>query len=257
LPRAILERPEKAMIGTIVPEKDLHARCMVQASLLVETGQEPTWFREDFYGEGGVLTVPLVAKCGLSSRVLATLPLALLLSFETPRGSLASAIKGRLKVQRARLGKARRDLVLLAEESRPKGLKSSAPVNKMADGSYNIDLDRWEDPYQDIINAIDRFLELSEAGIADQGDGKKQQLYYAVERLFSLQKQSGRKLSILELEKLCQHLFDPVRERSRKRGKDKDIGGYSHALRRIAKLGQGDRRGAKRQVAKKKSSRFD
>jgi hypothetical protein len=198
---------EKAMSGLIVPEKDAHKYCLVVASLMVESQEEPAWFRKHYYADGELAQL---TKCGLSVKDLAIGALALNLSYQLPPMQQPKDIKRRLKAERTRLQKARRGLASLKDDFRPDGLKQKSRSTIVhLDGGVTIELE--PDPYEEILLAIDRFLQRSGL-IGHQGGGRKTILYYAVALLVKKLEGWAHKPSIPELEVLCQDLFDKVRE---------------------------------------------
>jgi hypothetical protein len=207
---------EKVMSGVIVPEKDICERCRRAAHSAILAGEEPVWFRTHYYGDDGVLE-DLKSRCGLQVHVLATFALGFHFACETPKGRLPSDIKRRLKKERERLKKARAELVLLSNECRPESLKLRCTREHLADGSVVIDLGSLEDPYDNIIQAIDRFLEQS-AQIEIQNGHPKSVLHHTVAAF--VRSLEGREFSTPKLKELCHDLFDAVRDHHVEPGKD-------------------------------------
>jgi hypothetical protein len=203
----IPDASEKAMSDLIEPEKDFLNYCIVLATKRIETSEEPEWFRKHYYGEYGELEG--LKEYGLSTETLATLALALHLSYDEEQFASASEIKKRLKNARSYLEKARCKLTTLWNEPRPKGLKVESSWTALPDGG--VQAESWLDPYEDIIDAIDRFLNRS-AGVGDQGDGRKSLLYFFVLKLVQLVQRKGVNPPISELQTLCQLVFDGVRQ---------------------------------------------
>jgi hypothetical protein len=197
---------ELAMSGLIDPEKDIFNMCLVVAADRIDASEEPDWFRERYYADS---ELEQLTSFGLSADILATLALALHLSYDEPVRCQPSKIKERLKKARAYLEKGRCELMVLQNECRPQGLETKYSWTDLPDGSKVAT--SWLDPYEDIIDAIDRFRNRS-AGIGHQGGGRKGFLHLAVSKLIELLKREGVKPSISELEVLCQDLFDKVRE---------------------------------------------
>jgi hypothetical protein len=200
------------MSGLIVPEKDLHDRCCIAAISAIASRQEPPWFTDYYrrFGKDGVLE-NLSVRTGLNPNVLAMLALGLhfALSDNSPKGSKVADIKRKLKTQRSRLAKAREGLIALANEHRPENLKSTIPSTEHPDGSIEIDLNSLSDPYVNIINAIDCFLDKSK-DLPHQGGGRSALHYYSVERLVRLVE---RDLTISELNSVCCELFHNILEK--------------------------------------------
>ena len=113
-----------------------------------------------------------------------------------------------MKKARGYLEKARCELTTLSNEPRPQDLKAKSSWTSLP-GFAKPELGL--DPYEDIIDAIDRFLKRS-AGVGDQGDRRKSLLHLAVSKLVELLEPEGGKRTITELEVLCQDLFDRVRK---------------------------------------------
>ena len=151
-----------------------------------------------------------LTRYGLSAKMLATQALALHLSYDEPVRSQPSKIKERLNKARAHLEKGRSELIFLSNEPRPQSLEIEASWTALPDGSLKSA--SWQDPYEDIIDAIDRFLKQS-ATIGHQGGGRRGFLHFAVSKLVKLLEREGVKPPITELEVLCQDLFDEVRKR--------------------------------------------
>jgi hypothetical protein len=184
---------------------------MVLASVMVEKGEEPSWFRKAYYADGDL---EQLAKCGLSVDVLAIQALALHLCYEEPKGRTPSDIGKDLRAVRKHLQKAHGGLTSLRNEWRPEALKPTSSSSDQPDGSVLVEFE--SDPYEDILGAIDRFLSRS-TDVGDQGDGRKTVLYFAIAKLVQLLERTGTQMSIPELEPLCQDLFDNVREHTEKR----------------------------------------
>jgi hypothetical protein len=216
------------MSGLIEPEKDFLNYCLVLATNRIETGEEPEWFRNHYYREDGELEG--LRGYRLSTKTLATLALALHLSYNEAQFANASEIKKRLKRARSYLEKARCELTTLSNEPRPKDLKIESSWTALPDGG--VQPESWLDPYEDIIDAIDRFLNRS-AGVGDQGDGRKSLLYFFVLRLVQLLQREGVNPPIRELETLCQDLFDRVRRQHE--GREGPFGPFTYddMLRRM------------------------
>src|SRR5262249_38943939 len=139
------------MSGLIEPEKDIYSMCLILADRMVEADEVPSWFREHYYSDG---QLDQLTKYGLSANLLATQALALHLSYDEPVLTQPSKIKRKLKHARANLEKARCELTFLSKETRPQALRIQASRTALPDGSVE---ELWLDPYEDIIDAIDRF----------------------------------------------------------------------------------------------------
>jgi hypothetical protein len=194
------------MSSLIEPERDIYNMCLIVADKMVEAGEGPPWFRKYYYTDGEL--EPLM-KYGLSAKLLATQALALALSYNEPVLVQPSKIKKKLMKARAHLKEARRVLISLSNESRPQCLNIEVSWTHLPDGSAQAEF--WLDPYEDAIDAIDRFLERS-AAVGHQGGGRRSFLRRAVSKLIQLLEREGFKLPTPELEILCQDLFDRVRQ---------------------------------------------
>src|SRR5262249_5247594 len=130
------------------------------------------------------------------------------LSYDEPVRCQPSKIKARLKKVRSYLKKARCELMVLRNESRPQGLETDYSWTDLPDGSRAASC---LDPYENIIDAIDHFLNRS-GGFGRRGGGGRVFLHLPVSKFVVLWEREGVEPPISELEVLCQELFDRVRE---------------------------------------------
>jgi hypothetical protein len=158
--------------GKINPERDAYFQAIILAQSLMGSKQEPVWFKE--HRE----EIQDAAKAiGLSDRLsvysLMVFVLAYDLAHKIPIVLQPDKICERLKRLRTRMKKDRKDLVELMRASRPSSLQQ---------GGREIEPDRIElgpDPYEEMVEAIDRFLQRSD--VVNPGRGRRRTITSVVD----------------------------------------------------------------------------
>ena len=196
------------------PEGRTFEYCIVDATRLLETSEEPAWFRE-YLGQGKHLE----QRYGLPSRSLLILALTLHLFLQAKPAPPRKQFRSRLKSERSRFEKAREGLQAL----RRIPLAPLQPVctERWPRPDGGIVFESTPDPVEEMVQATDKFLNrLNKCAIPpDPGGRRISRLAYVIGRLQTIIKQHNPSLKLSERVALCAELFDPVRNRHGHRSK--------------------------------------
>jgi len=193
--------------GKIESARGLVISSLIVAAEQLKSGLTPEWFKNSDTRD---VIARSVRSYSLPYEVVALVPLALDLLFRDDPPRLATKeIRKKLAAERTRLEKSRQNLQILRDAPRPECLRQTYSVGPIeSDGGSRVYAEPEEDPFDDIIGAITRFLDRSSAPVCKPDRHSAE--YHLICWLNDMVLTHNPSLSNTEVEAMCDDLFNMV-----------------------------------------------